>query len=581
MPTRLRCLLGSAAAGAAALALAAPASAITFGPPVTVNGPDTRAFQSPAVAVNGAGDVVIAWSDIPGGVYASFRPRGGSFSRPQLLSDRRVEGTDLSAAISVSGEAFVAWAENETLAALGRARARVVVSVRAQGASRFGARQELSLGQAGAEDPALGVTPSGEAVAVWEELRLNPSGVRTDPLRVSSAIRPLGGAWSAPQALSEDQRRFTSGVSAPGRNPMVPRVSVLPSGAALAVWERASGLSTTCCQRVEAAVRPAGGAFGPALTLTEAVDRGLTVVTDAKGAGERWGVLAWNETALQLFERTEAGAFAGPLAIPGTLDQFSDAALALAPDGAASVLKGVPLSSGAPCGEVPGAGALATTSRPAGGLFGPDHGVGPGDQPASRPEAGVGGGRAIFSWDQPRRSALDEQEPIGCDTVDLKPFGADGVPGADPGAPLRASTAAPDGFSPTLAVDPSGTAVLAWIGGNQRVRVARIGGGRLGRNRFPDIVEPRIRRVRLRPIRVAPGGRVRIAFRLSERARVTVRVFRRGRLARRVRVLRRPGARRVVFRAPARRATYSVELVARDRAGNRSLPGAIQAFTVS
>ena len=283
MPTRVRCLLATAAVCAAALALAAPASAITFGPSVTVNGPDTRAFQSPAVAVNAAGDVVIAWSDIPGGVYASFRPRGGSFSRPQLLSGRRVEGTDLSAAISVSGEAFVAWAENETLAALGRARARVVVSVRAPGASRFGGRQELSLGQAGAEDPDLGVTPSGEAVAVWEELRLNPRGVRTDPLRVSSAIRPLGGAWSAPQLLSEDQRRFMSGVSAPGRNPMVPRVSVLPSGAALAVWERASGLSTTCCQRVEAAVRPAGGAFGPALTLTEAVDRGLAVVTDAKG----------------------------------------------------------------------------------------------------------------------------------------------------------------------------------------------------------------------------------------------------------------------------------------------------------
>ena len=269
---------------------------------------------------------------------------------------------------------------------------------------------------------------------------------------------------------------------------MVPLVSVLPSGAALAVWERASGLSTTCCQRVEAAVRPAGGAFGPAGTLTEAVDRGLAVARDAKGAGGRWGVLAWNEAALQLFERSESGDFTGPLAIPGTLDQFSDAALALAPDGAATVLKGVPLSPGAPCAEVPGAGALATTSRPAGGLFGPDHGLGPGDQPAFGPEAGVGGGRAIFSWDQPRRSSLGEQEPIDCDTVDVKPFGADGVPGADPGAPLRASTAAPDGFSPTLAVDPSGTAVLAWIGGNQRVRVARIGGGRLGRNRFPDIV---------------------------------------------------------------------------------------------
>ena len=305
---------------------------------------------------------------------------------------------------------------------------------------------------------------------MWEELRLNPRGVRTDPLRVSSAIRPLGGAWSAPQLLSEDQRRFTSGVSAPGRNPMVPGVSVLPSGAALAVWERASGLSTTCCQRVEVAVRPAGGAFGPALTLTEAVDRGLAVVTDAKGAGERWGVLAWNETALQLFERTEAGASVGPLAIPGTLDQFSDAALALAPDGAASVLKGVPLSSGRLAARCP---APARWPRPRG-----------------RREACSA---RIMGWvpaTSPRRSRrrawardlqLGSAPPLG-----PRRAGADRLRHRRPeavrrgwrarrgsGAPLRASTAAPDGLLPTLAVDPSGTAVLAWIGGNQRVRVAR------------------------------------------------------------------------------------------------------------
>lgn len=561
---------------------AAHASAIEFGPPVTVNAPESEPGYPPSVAVNAAGDVVVAWVDaFPGGVFAAYRRRGGSFSAPRLLSSRRrIQATDVDVAITARGEALVAWTENETLAALGRARARVVVASRAATGTRFGAAQELSLGQQGAHTSSLAATPGGEAVAVWEELRTLTGPIRTDSLRVSASIRPAGGAWSAPVALSDTQRRFTSGVSTPQRERMVPRVAVLPSGAALAVWERASGASTTCCQRIEAAVRPAGGAFGPAELLTEATERDLAVLRDVKGSGSRWGALGWNGPALLLFERSETGAFAAPLSVPGALGEFTEAALALAPDGAATLIKGVPLAAGAPCESVGGVYALASTSRPAGGAFGPDHPLTPATRPGAHAAAAHAGARAVLGWEQPRRSAIEEREPGGCNFVGSKPFGADGAPGIDPGPGVSASASPADGRWPTLAADPDGMAVLAWIGGNERVRVARADGGSLGRDRYPDIVAPRLRRVRLEPRSVRPAGRLRLSFRLSERARVIVRIGRRGRHAGSFRALRRRGAASMLLRAPARRGVYFVEVRARDRGGNPSSPPVLEAFRV-
>ena len=412
---------------------AAPASAIEFGPPVTVNAPESEpGYRPPWRSTLPA----TWWSR--GSTRFRRRVRGlpaprRLVSEPRLLSSsRRTEATDVDVAITASGEALVAWTENETLAALGRARARVVVASRAATGTRFGAPQELSLRQQGAHTSSLATTPGGEAVAVWEELRTLTGPIRIDSLRVSGSIRLSGGTWSAPVALSDTQRRFTSGVSTPQRERMVPRVALLPSGAALAVWERASGATTTCCQRIEAAVRPAGGAFGPAELLTEATERDFAVLRDVKGSGTRWGALGWNGSALLLFERSETSAFAPPLSVPGALGEFTEAALALAPDGAATLVKGVPLATGAPCESVGGVYALASTSRSAGGAFGPDHPLTAATRPGAHAAAAHAGSRAVLGWEQPRRSAIEEGEPGGCNFVGSKPLGADGAPGSTP-----------------------------------------------------------------------------------------------------------------------------------------------------
>jgi hypothetical protein len=351
---------------------------------------------------------------------------------------------------------------------------------------------------------------------------------------------------------------------------------VLPSGAALAVWERASGAARACCQRVEAALRPAGGTFGAPVVLTEAAEGTFATIRDVEGAGARWGVLAHNGAALQLIEAPEPGGISAPQPVPGASAQFGQAALALSPDGAASVLKQVPLAPESSCADPPtstGAYALATTSRPAGGAFGADHPVTPPALPGSFPDAAVAGGRAIFTWDRPRRAELGEDEPAACDRFGDKPYGADGVPGADPGPPTPASRARADGRTPVLAADPGGAAVLAWNGGNGRVRVARVGGGSLGRNRYPDITPPRLVRPRVSPARARPGGVMTLRLRLSEAARLTLQLS-----DRRIRVRRPRGRATVRFLAsdsrgrPLRPGPYSVQVAARDRAGNRSDP---------
>jgi hypothetical protein len=571
-------------AATAVLVLAVPAGAITFGPAVTVSAPAAVPAAPPAVAVSAAGDVVVAWSGRGfGGVYAAYRRRGGSFAPPQLLSRRRVEGSDVGVGVTGSGEAFVVWAENETLADLGRARARVVVTRRAVGDRRFGRPFELSRGQAGARAPWLGVTPRGEAMAVWEQLRTGPRGGTTGSLRVTGAIRAPGAPWGAAVALSDRQRRF-------GR--MEPRVAVLPSGAALAVWQRASG--GACCQRVEAAVRPAAGAFGAPVTLGEAAEGESIELLDAEAAGARWGALIWHDGALQLVERPELGDFADPQTIPGARVELADAALALAADGAASVLKGGPLASDAVCSGIGGVYALSTSSRPAGGTFRPDHPVTPSSQPGASPRAAVAGGRAIFAWIQPQRTELEDRGALACNRVGERPHGSEGSPGADPGPGMRLPGPGPDAralryanqpLAPTLAADPRGPAVLAWIGGNARVRIARIGGGGLGRNRWPDIVAPELRDLRLRPTTVSPGGRLQLTFQLTEPAAITIRISRRGGRSQTIRVKRRKGRGSIALRAPRlpvpfARGGYSLEVVARDAAGNVFTPTVAKRFAV-
>ena len=545
------------AAGAAALVAAAPAGAIEFGRAVTVSAPGFEP-RSPAAALNASGDLAVGWTGLFTDAFFSYHPRHGSFGRVQRLRGYSLAGLE----ITTSGETIAALVRGHDDASLG---GPAYVAVRPAGrGKKFGRPVDLSQGQS-VSGLALDANSHGEAVAVWEA-----------GSRVWAAIRSADGSWSAPVALSDAR---------PGEAFTFPRVAVLPSGAALAVWHRVGG--------VQGAVRPAGGSFGAPVTLAPA-----GAIRDLKGAGSRWGVLVQDEEDLQLIERPEVGSFAPPVSIPGSTAEYGSDALALAPDGAATVLKSVPLPKSAECSgqTYDDAHALATSSRPAGGAFGADHLVTLVGQPGASPSAAVAGGRELFVWDQPQQTALGGDgaydDELDCGFLGSRPYGADGTPGTDPGQSAPAvDQATANGFPlyPGLGTDAAGNAAVAWVhtderGRNQRVRVALIGGGSLGRNPYPDIVSPRVLNLRLSSRRVHPGEPMTLRFRLSERARVVMTITRwwgkfipgqfHTQRVRTIRLTHRRGPVTLRFPAPTLRSRhYSVHLEVRDRGGNPSFGG--------
>ena len=211
--------------------------------------------RNPQVAFDPTGAATLLWRAARSGTYfriqAATRPPGGAFGAVQELSDPVSHAELQRIAIDPAGNAVAVW---NRVRHFGSA---VEVAVRPAG-GRFGAVQELStpipapsyvpptvhLG-----GPArVAVDARGTAIVVWSEL----DGGRK---RVFAAVRPAGGAFGPRQALS-----------APGKTAGAARVAFDGAGNAFAVWRRRS--DTRRRFRIEAAVRPAGGAFGPAQSLS-------------------------------------------------------------------------------------------------------------------------------------------------------------------------------------------------------------------------------------------------------------------------------------------------------------------------
>jgi hypothetical protein len=165
-----------------------------------------------AVAMNPAGDAVLAWSwrRSTGGptlVQAAFRPGGGSWGTPIDLGAAGSGRSHVAAAINAPGGAAVVWLDGTALRGAGRSRATGKWSPSATVATNVadnGARMAMNLG--------------GNAIAAW-------SNKATGAIR--AALRPAGGAWQP-----------SVRISSPGGTDA--RVALDGSSAAVAVWNRTS-----------------------------------------------------------------------------------------------------------------------------------------------------------------------------------------------------------------------------------------------------------------------------------------------------------------------------------------------------
>jgi hypothetical protein len=97
-------------------------------------------------------------------------------------------------------------------------------------------------------EPQVAFDPSGNAIAVWTQW----DGAHG---RTHAAFRPAGGSFGGDQTISPG-----------GRDAITPQLSIDSAGKAIAVWYSFDGTT----DRILAAVRPAGGSFGPAQTISPA-----------------------------------------------------------------------------------------------------------------------------------------------------------------------------------------------------------------------------------------------------------------------------------------------------------------------
>lgn len=160
-----------------------------------VAGATTNA-KYPALAVAADGSSAAAWRDerLGSGVYHIYyasRPTGGVWSANQRVST--VRGAVASGiAVSAGGDTTLVWNAN----AWGAYAEGIYFSAKAAGGA-WSAPARLDDSTRGNQtNPALALTPGGEATAVWEDSR-NGYGAQARYDLYSSTRAAGGGAWSA------------------------------------------------------------------------------------------------------------------------------------------------------------------------------------------------------------------------------------------------------------------------------------------------------------------------------------------------------------------------------------------------
>jgi hypothetical protein len=150
-------------------------------------------------------------------VFAATRLRGGRWGKPENISAekrwrREPEGRDPEVAITNRGEAIAMWTAGDE----GHSTTPFIRAA-SQPLGRGWTTPVGLRGSLEGEEPQVGVTPEGEAVAIWHAFYNEESGLYV-------ASRPAGERWSV------------KGLSSPGAFPE-PKLAITPKGEAVAVWE--------------------------------------------------------------------------------------------------------------------------------------------------------------------------------------------------------------------------------------------------------------------------------------------------------------------------------------------------------
>jgi hypothetical protein len=213
-------------------------------------------------AMDARGDATAVWKHYDGSHYvveSAYRPEQGEWGAATLVSQPEEEGGNPHVAIDAKGDALVIWRGED------EGQDRVRAAYRSTGGS-WSEPVDVSAEGERVESLRAAVDPDGNAIAAWSGSDGEVGGWGI----VHAAYRPAAGEWEEPVELSSE-----------GGNGFPSDLVFDTAGDAAVVWERWDGVANT----VQAAYKPAGEEWEPAVDLSEEGKQGMdaVVVLDAPG----------------------------------------------------------------------------------------------------------------------------------------------------------------------------------------------------------------------------------------------------------------------------------------------------------
>ncbi len=273
--------------------------------PVVVSDP-SRSSDRPAIAVDPAGDAVIVWQGLGSGnetIGAAVRPAAGTWQAPVAISESSLEGSEPAVAISAGGEATAVWQSSN-----GASKTITAASRPAGGAWSAPVKVSSSGNET---SPAIAVNANGGAVAAWI----------SNGNDIAGAARRVGSKWAAPSYVPYTEWQ-----------PSAPRVGLDMVGDAVALW----GSYHDSEAEIRTAVLPSGKGWKPAVALSstggEALADGLAL-SEAGEAVALWTVGSPGAEVIQTATMSSPGGWSAPAPLTGPEKHIGEAVLATGPAG--------------------------------------------------------------------------------------------------------------------------------------------------------------------------------------------------------------------------------------------------------
>ena len=281
------------------LACAAYAASSGWSTPVTLSTPIPPTFYtaSPVVAISSTDAHAAAWINEGNNLLlqVAAQDAGGAWTNAQTLSPSiGSNAADPAVAVSSTGAAVAMWDLYQT----GSSQGLVIQASTRQAHGSWGALVSLTSGATSSSSvPKIGMDRQGDAIAIWLQTTSTSSVIETANL-------PAGGSWTTPVALSS-----------PELSAAKPSLAVNSSGDAIAGWQTTSGQILVAERR--------SGNWGAPLTIASPAFRQGSPQVAINDRGD--AAIAWTGRGTALVTTRSAG---GTWSTPTTVSKQSAGATA-------------------------------------------------------------------------------------------------------------------------------------------------------------------------------------------------------------------------------------------------------------